>query len=207
MKILDVNHLEVFHSKRKILSREELLNLFYIYRNASFFPDISEHLQTAESLVLILINKSETIYDEAKEEDVKLESPIIRFKKLLGDKEPAEAKVKDPKSLRALYGVDLIKNGFYGSDDPKTANKERDIFLFPIPERPPSFSFVRTKLTLQTILKFLYPPNLEHANSTGRLDLAALYGPIVVHHSVDSCFCRICVKVAKAQLEDTIREK
>ena len=41
--------------------------------------------------------------------------------------------------MRAKYGVDVIKNGFYVSDDPKAANKERDIFLFPIPEKPPEF--------------------------------------------------------------------
>jgi nucleoside diphosphate kinase len=88
---------------------------------------------------MVLINKSETIYDEAKEEDVKLESPIIRWKNLIGDKDPNEAKQRDAKCLRAIYGVDLIKNAFHGSDDPKSANKERDIFLFPIPERPPEF--------------------------------------------------------------------
>ena len=207
MKVLDQNNFEVFQSKRKFLAREEILNLFYPYRNAVFFPDISEHLQTAESLVLILINKVESVYDEAREEDVKLDSPIIRWKKLIGDKDPSEAKLKDPKSLRAIYGVDLIKNGFYGSDDPKAANKERDIFLFPVPERPPEFQYVRTKLTMQTILKFLFPPNLEHSNTTGRLDIMALYGPVVIYHSVDSCFCKVCIKVAKSQLEATIREK
>lgn len=152
---------------------------------------------TAESLVLLLINKVETIYDEQKEEDVKLESPIIRFKRLVGDKDPSDAKTKDPNCMRAKFGIDLIKNGFYCSDDPKSANKERDIFLFPIPEKPPVFSYVRTKVALNTILKFLFPPNLEHSNTTGRLDLFALYGPIVLYHSVDSCFCKVCIKVAK----------
>ena len=139
MNTLDQNNFEVFHQRRKILTREEILNLFYPYRNATFFADINEHLQTAESIVMVLINKVETVYDESKEEEVKLESPIIRWKNLIGDKDPAEAKAKDPKSLRALYGADLIRNGFHGSDDPKSANKERDVFLFPIPERPPEF--------------------------------------------------------------------
>ncbi len=148
MKTLDQNNFEVFHSKRKILTKEEILNLFYPYRNATYFQDISEHLQTAESLVLILINKVETVYDEQKEEDVKLESPITRWKKLIGDKDPAEAKAKDPKCLRAIYGVDIIKNAFHGSDDPKSANRERDVFLFPVPERPPEFQYIKTKITL-----------------------------------------------------------
>ena len=64
MKILDENNFEVFHSKRKFLTREEILNMFYPYRNAVFFADINEHLQAAESLVLILINKVESVYDE-----------------------------------------------------------------------------------------------------------------------------------------------
>ena len=81
----------------------------------------------------------ESVYDEKKEEDVKLESPIVRWKKMIGDKEPAEDKAKDPNSLRAKYGVDIIRNAFHGSDDPKSANKERDVFLFPVPEKPPDF--------------------------------------------------------------------
>lgn len=162
---------------------------------------------TAESIVMVLINKVESVYDETKEEDVKLESPIIRWKALIGNKDPNEAKTADPKTLRAIYGVDAIKNAFHGSDDPKAANKERDIFLFPIPERPPEFHYIKTKITMDTILKFLFPPNLEHSNSTGRLDLIALYGPIVCYHSVDACFCKVCIKIAKTQLEEAIGEK
>jgi len=113
---------------------------------------------------------------------------------------PEEAKTTDPECLRALYGVDLIKNGFHGADNNVAANKERDIFLFPIPERPPEFEYTRTKIPMEMIHKFLFPPNLEHADSTGRLDLLALYGPIVNHHSVDYCFCSKCQPAAKEQL-------
>jgi nucleoside diphosphate kinase len=122
--------------------------LYYPYRNAPFFEHIQEHHLTAESLVLLIINKVETVYDEKKDEDVKLESPIIRLKKLVGNKDPNEAKLSDPNSIRAKFGVDLIKNAMYCSDDPKTANKERDVFLFPIPERPPEFKYIKTKISL-----------------------------------------------------------
>ena len=40
MKTLDQNNFEVFHSTKKILAKEEILNLFYPYRNSTFFPDI-----------------------------------------------------------------------------------------------------------------------------------------------------------------------
>ena len=121
---------------------------------------------------------------------------------MIGHRDPAEAKVEkygEPEGgcLRGIYGVDPIRNGFWGSDNPKSANKERDIFLFPIPERPPEFEYIRTKVTLDMILSFMFPPNLEHSNSTGRLDLLALYGPIVNYHSVGYCFCKNCIKIAK----------
>ena len=100
--------------------------------------------------------------------------------------------------MRAVYGKDAIRNAFWGSDDAKAANKERDIFLLPIPEKPPVFSYIRTKVTIDNILKFMFPPNLEHSNSTGRLDLFALYGPTVSYQSVDSSFCPECTPLAKS---------
>ena len=69
--------------------------------------------------------------------------------------------------------------------------------MFPIPERPPEFEFIKTKVTMDMILAFMFPPNLEHANSTGRLDLFALYGPVVKYHSVDYSFCNTCTPIAK----------
>lgn len=98
--------------------------------------------------------------------------------------------------LRSTFGKDIIRNALWGSDDAKAANKERDVFLLPIPERPPEFQYIKTKVTVENILKFMFPPNLEHSNSTGRLDLFALYGPTVNYHSVDS-FCPKCIKIAK----------
>ena len=95
---------------------------------------------TAESEVLLLVNSVDSLpAEEDGEEDIKLESPVVRWKKLIGDKSPDYCKEEEPESLRAIYGKDAILNGFWGSDDAKAANKERDIFLFPIPERPPEF--------------------------------------------------------------------
>lgn len=52
----------------------------------------------------------------------------------------------------------------------------------------------------------MFPPNLEHSNSTGRLDLFALYGPTVNYHSVEH-FCPKCIKIAKDQLKVAIARK
>ena len=48
---------------------------------------------------MILINKHDSKFDAEKGEEVKLEDPITRFKKLLGNKNPAEAKTEAPNSL------------------------------------------------------------------------------------------------------------
>lgn len=37
---LEKNHFEIFHQVKKILTREEILNIFYVHRNASYFADI-----------------------------------------------------------------------------------------------------------------------------------------------------------------------
>lgn len=204
MQIIDDNDFEVFHEKTKVLRNEEILNLHYKYRNRDFYDDIKEHLSAGESKVMLLINKVDTTYDEEKEEEVKLDNPITRWKKLIGPSDPEVARNEHPESLRAKYGEDLIRNGFHGSDDPRSANKERDIFKFSIPEKIPEFNYERYKLTMDHILKFCYPPNLEHSNVSGRLDLIALYGPTVNYCSVDGCFCYKCIKIAKDCLKESI---
>jgi len=42
--------------------------------------------------VLLLTNRVESITSEEDDEEIKLESPVIRWKQLLGDKNPEEAK-------------------------------------------------------------------------------------------------------------------
>lgn len=68
------------------------MNLFYAYRSKEFYSEIEEHMITAESVVLLLINKVDTVWSEEAGMDVKLESPIVRWKKLIGDKDPENAK-------------------------------------------------------------------------------------------------------------------
>ena len=52
-------------------------------------------MQTAESIILLPINKVDTIWDEESQEDIKLESPIKRWKKLIGNKDPEVAKTEE----------------------------------------------------------------------------------------------------------------
>lgn len=51
---------------------------------------------TAESVILLLINKVDKIFDPEREVEVKLESPIRRWKELIGDKHPDSASSQEP---------------------------------------------------------------------------------------------------------------
>lgn len=78
---LEANHFQVFHSVTKTLTKEEILNMFYNHRNAPYYPDIVEHLLTADSIILLLTNAVDKLPAEVEgEEDVKLEGPVQRWK-------------------------------------------------------------------------------------------------------------------------------
>ncbi len=49
-------------------------------------------------------------------------------------------------------------------------------------------------------MKWLYPANQEHPCVNQRLDILAVYGPVVNGHSVDKCFCIPCSRIAKEYL-------
>ena len=58
--------------------------------------------------------------------------------------------------LRAKFGSSVIKNEFHGSDTPFDANKERDVFKFPIPQKVPDFKFDKFLLSKEMIFKWLW---------------------------------------------------
>ncbi len=79
---LERNHFEIFHQVSKILTKEEVLNIFYNHRNAHYFAGIFEHMMTSESVVMLLINKSDYVQNQEDPdgEDNKLDTPVIRWK-------------------------------------------------------------------------------------------------------------------------------
>ncbi len=58
-------------------------------------------------------------------------SPVIRWKNLIGNKDPQIN--TNTETLRAIYGSDIIRNEFWGSDTVSDAFRELSIFHFPIP--------------------------------------------------------------------------
>jgi len=190
---IETSGFSIIHMLKKELTKQEVINLYYKHMEKDFFDNMVKYMMNGESIVLLLTCEGE--------------NPIQKWKQFIGLPDPVEAKKANPESIRALHGTSLMKNAVHGSDNENDANKERDIFKFLIPQKVPEFKFEKFKVTLDMLLKFLYPPNLEHSNINSRLDIYALYGPVVNHHSVDTCFCRPCAQLGKELLQRVIAEK
>lgn len=190
---IEAEGFSIIHMLKKELTKQEVINLYYKHTEKDFFDNMAKFLMNGESVVLLLTSEGE--------------NPIQKWKKLLGHPDPVEAKKANPQSLRAIYGTSMMKNGLHGSDNESDANKERDIFKFLVPQKVPEFKFEKFKVTLDMVMKFIYPPNLEHPNVNSRLDIFALYGPVVNQHSVDTCFCRTCAQFGKEYLQRVVMEK
>ena len=83
---------------------------------------------------------------------------------MTGPTNQVQAKTEAPSSFRALHGEDAIKNAVYCSEDSFGANKDRDIFYFPIPQKVPEFIFDKFLISKEMLWKFLHPVHLEHSN-------------------------------------------
>ena len=85
------------------------IEIFYgEHKGKSFFPNLSSYMGSGEVLALCL----------------EKEGAIPGWRALLGPTDPDKAKREDPKSLRALFGLDGTRNGTHGSDSEESARRE-----------------------------------------------------------------------------------
>ena len=192
MDIINENEFDIFHETCLELTKHNVINLFPNQLKSPYMNTIIDLMTSGPSKILVLVNRHTIKFDEEKNEDIPVEDPVLRAKKIIGDKDPAIAKINSPESLRAKYGLDIIRNGFFSSDSKIDANREREVLNLNVPQMVPPFIYIPTKIKLDDLLKFIFPSNLEHPDTTGRLDLFGLYGPIVNWHSIERCFCKKC---------------
>jgi nucleoside diphosphate kinase len=84
--------------------------------------------------ILVVVNKEESYIDSNGIRTI-YKTPIIRLKDLVGNKDPTTAKTTNPNSLRALFGIDLIKNELWSSDTPSDAFRELSSFKLTLPAK------------------------------------------------------------------------
>ena len=189
------NNFNIFNFLFKTLTKEEIKNLYFKHTTKDYFNNIIEHMTCGPVAILVLTNKEDTYMDE---NGIKTyyNSPIQRWKEMIGDKDPSVAKA-DENSLRGIYGTDLIMNGFWGSDNGSDAYRELSMFMLPLPALPPKFVYDENLINLKTLMNFLIPPKPDHPDICGRLDLVGKYGPIMDYHVLDICICLSCRKKIK----------
>lgn len=147
---LEAEGFEIKSVANRELTRQETENIYYNHQRKDYFKKLVSYNATGESLVLLLSHASS--------------DPILTLKKLVGPKDPEAGKKSDADSLRSKHGKDIIKNEFYASDDQLSANKERDIFRFPIPQRQPLLKMDKYKIGLESLWTFLHPKTMEHSD-------------------------------------------
>ncbi|XP_063226680.1 nucleoside diphosphate kinase 7 isoform X2 [Bacillus rossius redtenbacheri] len=94
--------------------RESDINILYEeHLGKSFMGVLSDYLTSGPSLGMELVG------DQA----------VCRWRELMGPTEPRVALEESPSSLRALYGIDITRNGFHGSATKEDAKRELDIIF------------------------------------------------------------------------------
>lgn len=110
---LDVLQLVVVREKEHlILSRNQAKRLYEHMSRREFYNDLVDFMSEAP-VHLFLIHGPQA---------------INRTRKMLGETDPAQARLLDLDSLRAIYGTNKTRNGFHASDSVESFVRELEIF-------------------------------------------------------------------------------
>ena len=109
-KIIEDNGLRIIAQKRIHLSNEQAQKFYQVHQDKPFFNDLIKFITSGPVVAMELEG------DEA----------VSRLRELMGATNPSDAK---PGTIRAKYGTELEKNVVHGSDSPKSAERELNIFF------------------------------------------------------------------------------
>ncbi|XP_041069631.1 nucleoside diphosphate kinase homolog 5-like [Carcharodon carcharias] len=104
----------IVQKRKMVLSPEQSSEFYATHSGKMFYPSLMAHLCSGPLVAMMLTRQS----------------AIKQWNDLLGPSDTEKAKETHPKSLRAIYGTDKIKNALHGSDCFNTAEREIN-FMFP----------------------------------------------------------------------------
>ncbi|XP_060706783.1 nucleoside diphosphate kinase homolog 5-like [Hemiscyllium ocellatum] len=104
----------IMQRRKMHLSPEQASEFYAAHSGKMFYPSLTAHLCSGPLVAMMLARHS----------------AIKQWNELLGPMDSAKAKQSHPKSLRAIYGTDKIKNALHGSSCFNTAEREIN-FMFP----------------------------------------------------------------------------
>ncbi|KAI9199236.1 nucleoside diphosphate kinase [Polychytrium aggregatum] len=127
--------MNIVNRRRILLTREQVEEYYIDYMGDEGF-DLLLEFMTSGPVVALLVEKAGGIEDS---------------KEFIGPHDPVEAKISHPDSLRAIYGVDVLRNGFYASESHEVALLDIK-FFFPEMWIEPLLSKDRAKIYLESSL-------------------------------------------------------
>lgn len=92
---------------------EEAMRFFEAKKSDAFLPFLVEHLSSGPILALELVS----------------EDAVQKWLDLIGPDDPIKARKDAPDTLRAIYGQELVTNGFHGPSQKEEAEFEVNFFF------------------------------------------------------------------------------
>lgn len=107
-KNFKIMKIKMFH-----LNSSQAAELYDSQKSNAFMPFLTEHIMSGSIIAAELIG----------------EDAVNKWRTLIGPKDPAVARKDAPDSLRAIYGQELVSNGFHGSDTEAEVDYEMNFFF------------------------------------------------------------------------------
>ncbi|GAA6000403.1 hypothetical protein JCM10207_007998 [Rhodosporidiobolus poonsookiae] len=108
MQRIKASGLEIVRSKRLFWRAEDAEQFYGEHKGRFYFPRLVQHATSGPFVALALAAPD----------------AIQRWRALIGPTHVYKGQWERPETLRAQYGLSDTRNGFHGSDSPKSAAKE-----------------------------------------------------------------------------------
>ena len=104
------NNLNIIHSKKIKITKEEAEQFYKVHQSKSFYNDLCAYLSSGPIIVMILEG----------------ENAVAKNREIMGATDPKKA---SKGTIRNLYGISIDKNSIHGSDSNENAKNEINFFF------------------------------------------------------------------------------
>ncbi|CAF3675555.1 unnamed protein product [Rotaria socialis] len=121
-KRLNLNGFTILMKATRHLTKDVLTQFYARHQGLPWFNDFIQFMSSDICEIIILAR----------------EDAVQALREIMGPVDPVRAKTDAPESIRAIYGLDIMRNGLHASSNNKHAREEIRLFF-------PDFEFIKTK--------------------------------------------------------------
>nr|XP_027795520.1 thioredoxin domain-containing protein 3 [Marmota flaviventris] len=107
LKIIKDSGFELTQLKEIVLTPEEAKKVYFPIENKEFYKDVLAVLAEGPSLIMVLTRWN----------------AIAEWRRLIGTVDPEEARLLSPESIRARFGINILKNAVHGASNTLEASE------------------------------------------------------------------------------------